>query len=164
MCKNYEKWVFELEEDFSWQSGFLFKNDFAYIDKSGILRLILLRDGTVIVKKGYAWDGCSPKICVFDVLIGTPDGVVDSRTKKPKTYYASLVHDALYQFLPDGVPLSRKQVDGFFLRLMNETGFIPRRIYYFAVRIFGGLFAHVGRRIRKSQGKRIPLQEFNSIK
>jgi len=162
MCQNSEKWVFELEQDFSWESGFTFTDDFAFKDKAGIVRLVLLRDGKVTVNKGYAWDGCSPKICIFDVLIGTPDGAVDSRTRKPKTYYASLVHDALYQFLPDGVPLTRKQADGCFLRLMTETGFAPRHLYHLAVRIFGGLFAHVGRKIRKSKGIRIPLHQLGS--
>ena len=106
MCRNSEKWVFELEQDFSWESGFTFTDDFAFKDKTGIVRLILLRNGKMTVNKRYAWDDCTPKICIFDVLFGTPDGVVDSRTRKPKTYYASLVHDALYQFLPDGVPLT----------------------------------------------------------
>jgi hypothetical protein len=161
MCQNSEKWVFELEQDFSWESEFTFTDDFAFKDKTGIVRLILLRNGKMTVNKSYAWDGCSPKICICDVLFGTPDGVVDSRTRKPKTYYASLVHDALYQFLPDGVPLTRKQADGCFLRLMNETGFAPRHLYYLAVRIFGGLFAHVGRKIRKSNGSRILLRELD---
>lgn len=164
MCQNIEKWVFELVQDFSWESGITFADDFAFKDKTGIVRLTLLRNGKITVNKGYAWDGCSPKVCIFDVLLGTPDGAVDSRTRKPKTYYASLVHDALYQFLPDGVPLTRKQADGCFLRLMNETEFAPRRLYHLAVRIFGGLFAHVGRRIRKSKGVRIPLRELDPDK
>ena len=159
MCKNSEKWVFTLDEEFSWESDFAFSDDFAFKDKTGIVRLILHRNGKMTVTKGYAWDGCSPKICFFDILFGTPDGVIDSGTKKPKTFYASLVHDALYQFLPDGVPLARKQADGCFLRLMTETGFAPRHIYHLAVRIFGGLFTHIGRRIRKSKGTRIPLSE-----
>jgi hypothetical protein len=164
MCQNSVQWVFELEEDYSWESGFTFADDFAFKDKIGIVRLILFRNGKITVTKGYAWDGCSPKFCIFDILIGTPDGVVDSRTRKPKTYYASLVHDALYQFLPDGVPLIRKQADGCFLKLMTETGFAPRHIYHVAVRIFGGLFTHVGRRIRKSKGIRIPLRELDLSK
>ena len=159
MCQNSEKWVYELEKDFSWESGFTFADDFAFKDKTGVVRLILLRNGKITDNKGYAWDGCTPKICLCDVLFGIPDGVVDSRTKKPKTYYASLIHDALYQFLPDDVPLTRKQADGCFLRLMDDTGFAPRYLYFLAVRIFGGLFAGVGRKIRKSNGMRIPLRK-----
>ena len=88
----------------------------------------------------YAWDGCTPKFCLLDVLLGVPDGAVDSRTGKVKTYYASLVHDALYQFLDVGLPYNRKDADDFFLCLMEETGFILRQIYYRAVRLFGGSF------------------------
>lgn len=157
MCKNSEKWVFVLDKDFSWQSGFHLAEDCAFQDKTGTTRLILKTNGIIVVKKEYAWDGCTPKICVFDVLVGIPDGVVDSRTKKPKTFYASLVHDALYQFLPDGLPLTRKNADDCFLKLMEETGFVPRYFYYAAVRLLGGMFARAGRRIRKSKGRKISL-------
>ncbi len=158
MCKNSVKWVYELEDDFSWNSGLSFKEDLTFLDKTGTTRLSLRKDGMIIVKKGYAWDGCTPKFCLLDISFGIPDGVVDSRTGKPKTYYASLVHDALYQFLPDGLPLVRKQADNCFLKLMNETGFFFRYIYYAAVRIFGGLFAHIGRRIRKTKGKTVRVE------
>jgi len=30
MCKNSVKWVFELEQDFSWESWFAFTDDFAF--------------------------------------------------------------------------------------------------------------------------------------
>lgn len=99
------------------------------------------QDGDVSVTAGYAWDGCTLKFCVLDVLIGIPDGAVYAGTGEPKTYYASLVHDALYQFLPEGLPYTRKEIDQFFLRFMRETGFALRHIYYLAVRVFGR-FAH----------------------
>ena len=159
LCKNSEKWVFVLEKDFSWQSGFPVAGDYAFQDKTGTVRLILKTNGTIVVKKDYAWDGCTPKLCLLDVLIGIPDGVVDSRTRKPKTYYASLMHDALYQFLPNGLPLTRKNADACFLKLMEETGFLPRYMYYLAVRLFGGFFANIGRRIRKPSGKKLPFTE-----
>src|SRR5713226_6292632 len=111
MCKNSEPWVFTLPEDFSWDSGFTIPGAWEFRDKTGAVRLILRPSGRITVTRRYAWDGCSPKMCVFDILLGTPDGVVDSTTKQPKTYYASLVHDALYQFLLDGLPLKRWQAD-----------------------------------------------------
>src|SRR5436309_4002188 len=137
MCKNSEPWVFTLPEDFSWDSGFTVPGEWEFRDKTGAVRLILRRSGRITVTRRYAWDGCSPKVCVFDILLGTPDGVVDSTTKQPKTYYASLVHDALYQFLLDGLPLKRWQADRCLLRLMAETGFAPRYVYWAAVRLFG---------------------------
>ncbi len=112
----------------------------------------ILRSGEVVVPANYAWDGCSPKVCILDVVVGTPDGVVDSRSKKPKTFYASLVHDAMYQFLLDGLPYKRAQVDGCFRRLMGETGFFPRSLYWAAVRLLGWLFVAQHRYKRKNRG------------
>src|SRR5438132_12223118 len=54
-----------------------------------------------------------------------------------QTYYASLVHDALYQFLLDGLPFKRWQAARCFLRLMDGTGFAPRYLYWAAVRLLG---------------------------
>ena len=156
MCKNSERWVFTLPRDFEWDVGPAVAEDAAFRDKTGTTRLILRRPSTIIVTEGYAWDGCSPKICVFDILIGTPDGVIDSTTRQPKTYYASLVHDALYQFLPNGLPFTRAQADGCLLRLMEQTGFAPRRIYWLAVRVFGSLFALQHRYVRKNRGRKVP--------
>lgn len=154
MCKDAVRWVYELPGDHSWSSGFLFDEDYAFKDKAGVTRLLIARDGTMTVTAGYAWDGCTPKICIFDLLVGTPDGVVHAGTRKPKTYYASLVHDALYQFVPDGLPISKHQADVCFLRLMEETGFAPRHLYYAAVVVFGGLFRRYLRRVRGTKGSR----------
>jgi hypothetical protein len=108
--------------------------------------------------RGYAWNGCSPKYCLFDILLGTPEGVVDSRTRRPKTFYASLVHDALYQFVPDGLPLTRRQADQCFLQLLEETGFRPRILYYLAVRVFGALVRRATRYVRKTVGTKVVLE------
>ena len=80
--------------------------------------------------------------------------MVHARTGRPKTYYASLIHDALYQYLPDGLPLERYHVDEFFLRLMKESDFGPRWIYWLAVRLLGGLFRRAGRMVRNTRGFR----------
>ena len=152
MCKNSERWVYTLASEFSWESSLPVTNEVAFKDKTGAVRLILRRPGTIIVTERYAWDGCSPKMCVFDILLGTPDGVVDSTIRQPKTYYASLVHDALYQFLLDGLPFSRRQADRCFLRLMGQTGFALRYLYWAAVRVFGWLFVAQHRYKRKNRG------------
>jgi hypothetical protein len=157
MCENSESWVFTLATDFSWESGIPAMRDLDFRDKGGTIRLIVRRSGTIIVPARYAWDGCSPKVCVFDILLGTPDGVVDSRTKQPKTYYASLVHDALYQFLLDGLPFKRWQADRCLLRLMAETGFGPRYLYWAAVRMLGWLFVAQHRFKRKNRGTAEPM-------
>jgi hypothetical protein len=101
--------------------------------------LIISMDGRVTVKAnetGYAWDGCTPKKSILNLfMVGVPDGHVDYRTMHPFTYFASMVHDALYQYL-DTVPVTKKQIDQLFLQMLGD--FKPRYIYYFFVRLFGG--------------------------
>jgi len=155
MCTNAERWVFTLTEPFVWNDGPPITEEVAFQDKTGATRLILRPPNTIVVTARYAWDGCSPKFCLLDLNLGTPDGVVDSSTKQPKTYYASLVHDALYQFLLDGLPLTRAQADNCFLRLMSQTQFTPRRLYWMAVRAFGWLFVLQHRQVRKNRGSKI---------
>lgn len=66
---------------------------------------------TIIVSKGYRWDGCSPKFNIFDLFwVGTPDGLIIG-SERPRecedrlsslpithervTHLASCVHDVL---------------------------------------------------------------------
>ena len=97
-------------------------------------------DGTITVSAEYAWDGNSKKLNVFDLFVlGTPDGIVDVRTMKPKTWYASLVHDALYQYYGyHGI--ARKDMDALYRALAREANFAPADLYWFFVRVCGGLF------------------------
>ena len=157
MCRDAERWLYRLEHHVTWESGHAFPSDMAFEDKEGVRWLEVTRTGTITVLSGYAWDGCTPKLCVLDLLFGTPDGVVDARTGRPKTYYASLVHDAMYQFLADGPGLARGDADRFFLRLMSATGFTFRYAYFVAVRLFGGLFRSAAKRVRGTKGTCVPL-------
>jgi len=88
---------------------------------------------------GYAWDGCSPKVNFLDLIIGTPDGRMDQRTKKPMTYYASMVHDCLYQYKGE-VPITRLEADRLFRDMLKSSGFMWWRVYYLAVRAGGWVF------------------------
>jgi hypothetical protein len=153
-CRKAAKWLFRLEQGFSWQSPYRLTRDWAFQDGEGRTRLVISAEGVISVLAGYAWDGCTPKTCFLDLVVGTPDGVVYLGTGRPKTYYASLVHDALYQFLPAGLPLTRAQADRCFLLLMTESEFAPRRVYYWAVRAFGWLTLPITRRIRATYGGR----------
>ena len=159
MGKNSVRWVYKLERNFTWDSGQPVQEDLVFRDKTGSVRLIVEQAGRITVTRGYAWNGCSPKVCVFDMLFGTPDGVVHVRTERPKTYYASLVHDALYQYLPDGLPLKRRHADAFFFRLMEESDFGPRWVYWAFVRVFGGLVRRATRLKRKTRGSRQRVAE-----
>jgi len=140
LCNKTEKWLFKLEKDYTWNCGRPIPDELSFKDQKKKIRLIIKKNGDIIVTERYSWDGCTPKFCILDILFGIPDGAVDTRTGKPKTYYASLIHDALYQFLNQGIPYKRRDVDLFFLRLMEVTDFKLGWIYYIAVRIFGSLF------------------------
>lgn len=109
----------DLERRMPWELG---NHDF--YDSTGILRL-QFRGRLAIIRSGYAWDGAS---CAPDF----PDVIV-----------ASCLHDALLQFA--GVPcfsLSKAQIDRAFLDEMPAR-FVFRRVYWGAVRAFGGVYAAV---------------------
>jgi len=98
------------------------------LDKKGKLTIKASR------QKGYAWDGCTPKGAFLDQVWGIPDGVIDPATEKPKTYYASLFHDVLYQFGKEA-GVRRKEADDLFLEIMTESHFLWRYVYYGVVRL-----------------------------
>lgn len=156
-CKDGAAWLYRLERNFTWDSGHSVPKDLVFRDKGGTVRLVIETSGRVTVMRGYAWNGCSPKFCLFDILIGTPDGVVHVGTGRPKAYFASLVHDALYQFLPLSAPLTRADADWVFLRLLAESDFAPRRLYWLAVRLFGWIVRLGQKRARQWKGTREAL-------
>jgi hypothetical protein len=159
LCKDTVRWLYRLDRNFTWQSGLKVSEDFVFYDGKGKVRLIIETDGRLTVTRGYAWNGCSPKICFLDLLLGTPDGAVYRPTGKPKTYFASMVHDALYQFLGTGTPISRAQADRCFLQLMRESQFVLGHVYWFAVRVFGCFVWRGKRVVRKWQGKVVSLPQ-----
>ena len=130
------RWVYVLSADFSWRSGLRFDLEREFRSADGVARLVVSPGGRLTVKKGYAWDGCSPKFQICDLLVGVPDGATDKRTGLPKTYHASLIHDVLCQFM-DHSGVTWSQADECFLRLLEEADFAPRRLYYWAVRVWG---------------------------
>lgn len=105
--------------------------------------LLIAIDGKITVKgshyKGYAWDGCSPKGNFIDLTWGTPDGRLDFSTERPITFFASMIHDVLYQY-KNNVPISRKETDILFLITLQEATFKLTGLYYWAVRAFGGFY------------------------
>lgn len=111
----------DLERRMLWELG---NHDFC--DEKGNVWL-QFRGRLAIVKKGYAWDGAS---CAPDF----PDVVV-----------ASCLHDAFCQFRHVSCfPLTKGQIDKAFLDEMPPR-FIFRRVYWAAVRAFGGVYAAASR-------------------
>ncbi|MDQ3565756.1 MAG: hypothetical protein M3436_17165 [Pseudomonadota bacterium] len=110
------------------------------------------------IHRTYAWDGCTPKrLFYWAALIGTPDwweqceavqvateqGTLEVRNKFwPKAHHASLVHDALYQYLGT-IPINKTEVNQLFYEMLIESR-MPRvlaSIYHWAADSFGALDA-----------------------
>lgn len=122
-----EDYCYTLAHDFEWAGAPDAGGVFVFCDERGREWLRIVR-GTIFVRAGYSWDGCS----------SAPDGATDPTTGKPITYYASCVHDALYQFIKTrDFPYTRAQCDGIFYRLLREAGFPFARLYWLGVRLFG---------------------------
>ena len=124
------KWLYILKEDYEWDAS-------EHLGKTIKFncRWLRVNEGMITVKKGYAWDGCSPKFVIADLwIIGTPDG--RKRYGKPVTYRASLVHDALTQF-KDELPITHQQATAVFSALLKEAEFFWHRVYVLMIRVFG---------------------------
>ena len=112
------KYKFKVEENFSIELPFKIP-DFEHPYASS-------KDSILSIKKGYAWDGASGPI------INTRDTLV-----------ASLVHDVLYQAMRLNLIKSstenRQIADKNFFEIlkMNGVNSIRRKVWYFAVRLFG---------------------------
>ncbi len=125
------------------------ETDFFRLDKDGMMTVLGSHEN------GYAWDGCSPKWHFLHLVMGTPDGKLDYSTEKPITYYASMLHDAIYQY-KDKLPISRAEADKIFLIILKDAGFMWSSLYYRAVVLFGGLY---GSWLKSKSTVKIKIQE-----
>jgi hypothetical protein len=106
-------------------------------------------------RRTYAWDGCTPKRFFFWLaIIGTPDWwhqkeevtIVAASSELgnkqvfwQKAHNASLIHDALYQYL-DQIPIGKIDVDRLFYAMLCASGMyrVIAKLYFYAVHWFGG--------------------------
>jgi hypothetical protein len=131
-------YIYCIDHDYEYQSsitGRVFKNNWFSLDKNGVVTV----KGTFY--RGYAWDGCSPKLKIGDVYFGTSEGVLNFDTKQSKTYYASLIHDVFYQFSRKTKSfIKRREVDREFYFILERDGFRYAKIYYYAVSLLGWIW------------------------
>lgn len=132
-------WLFTLERDLVWQSPIPPKHAATFTGEFSREWLSIDEEGFITIPAGYSWNGCSPSVKCFDWgYIGPPNGTIQKDTGVHKTYFASVVHDALYQFMDDpNMPYTRKQIDKIFLSMLREAKFSLRYPYYYSVRWFG---------------------------
>ncbi len=118
----------------TYKAGYKYQLQEAYVVEVGIEPkagvetdyLALSTDGTLTVKKGYAWDGPSgPTVDTANFMRG------------------SLVHDALYQLMREGHldgKLHRERADRLLQRMCVEDGMSSLRAWwvYLGVRFGGG--------------------------
>lgn len=136
-------------------------NGISFLDDECYTVLTFRSPCTIVVHKGYRWDGCSPKYNILDLFwVGTPDGsIVGSDrpeipiTHERVTHLASVVHDVLgYCKRKPGMPElfsahgrdlwcspGRRNRDWLFLQLLERKQHALRCFYYFAVILFGPL-------------------------
>lgn len=101
---------------------------------------VTLHDGWMVVRPGYAWDGCSPSFNLAGTALwlGVPDGPLGP-DGRPVGWRASLFHDALCQFRRDIPGVTRQASVAVLAGLLAADG-APRwmqRLYPAAVQLFG---------------------------
>ena len=117
----------------SYRSGYKYQLAKSYVQAIAIKQrtnidtdfIKLTKDGTLTVKKGYAWDG--------------PSGPVPDTKENLR---ASLVHDALYQLMRHEYLNNegdRKKADKLFAVICEDDGVWPpfAKTYYLALQAFG---------------------------
>ncbi|NJL73886.1 MAG: hypothetical protein HC892_01435 [Saprospiraceae bacterium] len=117
-------WIFEKKNKYKYtltEDVTVFSEDYTnihiikYSNKKEMLLVIC--DGLITVKKGYAWNGCT--------------GVTDGKNDECKL--ASCLHDVLYQFKVG----KRKDADILFRQLLHLAKWKYTKLYYLGVRLFG---------------------------
>lgn len=90
-------------------------------------------DGEATIKKGYSWDGRTPKLKLFGKTIVNPND------DKDYIKQATLWNDVLLQFSNElnKLGLERKEIDLLFLKDLIGKAWSLSILYYRFVRMFG---------------------------
>lgn len=131
LLPSSRRWRYRLEKDFTYFSehlrGIKFDSQWLIID-----------DGNVTVKTGYAWDGATPAFYFLGVWWGVWDGP-KGKDKKPSSWQATLVHDAMCQFIGLIKGIKKEQTVEVFKELLevNKSPKFMVSIYPKFVNYFG---------------------------
>jgi hypothetical protein len=130
--KNMKKYKYTLTEDVIYQNVVDKSIEYKAISDKGEL-LGFIDNGDVIICRGYAHDGCSPKFFkIGKYWIGTPDGLHD------ETLEASRIHDFLYQFHKKINACNKVILK--FRKYLYKHNWTFTNTYYKAVRLVGGFY------------------------
>ena len=126
-----KRWRYRLEEDFVYKSkhldGIVFHSPW-----------LIIEDGTIIVKKGYTWDGVTPAFYFLGFWWGVWDGP-KGKDGKVTSWKATLVHDAFCQFIGLIEDIKKEDTVGVFEDLLidNDSPKFMCEIYPWFVKYFG---------------------------
>jgi len=138
-----------LDENIVWDSGRRGINWYPSDDDEAIG--FVIENGYWYISKGWSWDGATM----------APEGPEDPlKEGYPLIWLATLGHDLGIYFLneEDDFPYSKADVDRAFFSIMLKRNSKLSYIYYWAVRIFGGLFHIFSKTFRKhKESKHDPI-------
>ena len=141
-------WKFVHHDDFTYQTDVLlgrkFEGKWLKIDPDGTITVRGSQDNN----RGYAWDGCTPKFNFLQITWGNFDGkliehgynIPRIHKFKPATYYASMIHDVLYQY-KRCAPVTRKETDRIFYHQLKEAKWMWAGLYWVGVRLLGWIYS-----------------------
>ncbi len=123
-----EAYLYEAPKDYHYQHPYLQGLKFT-------APYVTIDNGKMTVHKGYASDGCTPRIRILGLFsIGVPNG--PRRQNMPSTYLASLQHDVFCQYRHH-LPLTKAQVIQMFDEQLRAANWPLRRLYVRAVDGYG---------------------------
>ena len=131
LVPSSKRWRYRLEEDFVYYTKNLEGVHF-------ISEWLIIDNGTVTVKAGYAWDGVTPAIYMFGMWFGVWDGP-KGKDGKVVSWKATAVHDAFCQFIGLIKNIKKEQTVAVFKELLelNDSPKFMCKLYPFCVNYMG---------------------------
>ena len=113
LCRKTVTWLYRLDRNFRLGVGPRCSTRICvFRDGEGKVRLIVESGGRLTVTRRYSWNGCSPKVCVLDLLMrdaGRRRATNPPAGRRPTTPPSCTTRCA--EFLDAGSPITRAQAD-----------------------------------------------------